>query len=78
MIRLLALALLASSLAACATMPKSETEALLSDVLHNRSAPLNCAAEMYCVTTGTRISTAKNSTCSCMPPAALNGRRLTR
>jgi hypothetical protein len=80
MTRHLALVLLIGSFTACATAPTPEdsTSALVHDVVRDRSAPLNCAAEMYCVTSGSRIAGDRNKTCSCDPPAALGGRPIAR
>ena len=73
MIRLLFLALLATTLGGCATTPQSETESLVRDVVTDRSAPLNCAAIKYCVTNGSRITTNREETCSCESPPAMFG-----
>jgi hypothetical protein len=80
MTRHLALALLIGSLAACASAPTPEdsTSALLHDIVRDRSAPLRCAAEMYCITPGSRIAGDRNKTCSCDPPGALSGLPIAR
>jgi hypothetical protein len=74
MIRTASLVLLASSLVACAAAPKSDTEALLHGVLRGNPTQLNCAAAMYCETSGSRISGGdRYRTCTCDPPAAMHG-----
>jgi hypothetical protein len=78
MTRLLSLALLAATLGGCASTPQSETESLVHDVVTDRSAPLQCAAAMYCVTSGSRIAGKLNETCSCDPPPAMFGRPVGR
>lgn len=67
--RLLPLALLATTLGGCAATPQTETESLVRDVVTDRSAPLQCVAEMYCVTNGSRIAGNREATCTCDPPA---------
>jgi hypothetical protein len=66
--RLLSLALLATTLGGCATTSQSETESLVRDVVTDRSAPLQCVAEMYCLTNGSRIAGNRDATCTCEPP----------
>jgi hypothetical protein len=69
MIRLLSVALLATTVGGCATTPQSETESLVRDVVTDRSAPLQCVAEMYCVTNGSRIAGNRDARCTCEPPS---------
>ena len=76
--RKLALSLLACSLGACAAAPMSDIDALLHDVVHDRSTQVKCAGEMYCVSTGSRIAPLKDSVCRCDPPVSLQGRPVAR
>jgi hypothetical protein len=78
MIRRFSLLLLAAVLGACASAPQSETESLVHDVVTDRSAPLQCAATKYCVTSGSRIAGKLHETCSCNPPPAMFGRPVGR
>jgi hypothetical protein len=78
MLHLLTLALLVATLGGCASTPRSETESLVHDVVTDRSAPLQCVAEMYCVTNGSRIAGNRDATCTCDPPPGYFGTPLAR
>ncbi len=68
MLRKLSLALLTATLGACASAPRSETESLVRDVVTDRSAPLQCVGQMYCVTNASRIAGNRQAHCTCEPP----------
>ncbi len=68
----LSLALLAASLGACATTPKSATESLVENAIDG-AAPVTCAAMTYCLASATRIAGNEDRMCSCNAPAALYG-----